>query len=236
MCYNRLCALHKTHRAALFTGNVVAPTAGAVDDPVTGERLRMSLPTLDAITGYATLFFAIMGGLLAALWLSLVIWAFRDMRLRSRDPFAQVLAALVVAALPGVGLLIYVILRPPETLAEAYERALEEEALLQEIEERPSCPGCSRTVHADWLLCAYCHTRLKKKCADCGELQELQWTLCPFCGNNHIDPYHVAPAAPQVTEPALPDMTYDEAPEIGQTVPLALPDEDVERVDEGPRY
>jgi RNA polymerase subunit RPABC4/transcription elongation factor Spt4 len=195
----------------------------------------MSLPTLEAITGYATLFFALLGGLLAALWLSVVIWAFRDMRLRSRDPFAQVLAALVVAALPAVGLLIYIILRPPETLAEAYERALEEEALLQEIEERPTCPGCSRTVQDQWLLCAYCHTRLKKKCPDCSALQELQWTLCPYCGNNHIDPYHAEPAP--VAEPErdlepLP-LAYFE-PDDGQTVPLALPEADVERVDESP--
>ncbi|NIW47440.1 MAG: zinc ribbon domain-containing protein, partial [Gammaproteobacteria bacterium] len=67
-------------------------------------------------------------------WISLVVWTFRDMRARSRDPFAQLLAAVVVAILPGAGLLVYLILRPPETLAEAYERALEEEALLQEIE------------------------------------------------------------------------------------------------------
>lgn len=153
----------------------------------------MTLPNLDTLVSYITIVFAILGALLAALWLSLVIWTFRDMRLRSRDPFAQILAALVVAALPGMGLLIYVILRPPETLAEAYERALEEEALLQEIEERPACPGCSRTVEANWMLCPHCHTRLKKVCPDCNSLMELQWNLCPFCGNRQIDPYMSAP-------------------------------------------
>ncbi|HUM69886.1 MAG TPA: zinc ribbon domain-containing protein, partial [Chloroflexota bacterium] len=88
-----------------------------------------------------------------------------------------------------VGIIIYLILRPRETLAEAYERALEEEALLQEIEERPRCPGCSRTTESNWLLCPYCHTRLKKACPDCNSLLELQWNICPFCGNHHIDPY-----------------------------------------------
>ena len=105
----------------------------------------MTGSTLDTIVTYATVCFAIFGALLAALWLSLVIWSFRDMRSRSRDPFAQILATLVVALLPGLGLVVYMILRPPETLAEAYERSLEEEALLQEIEERPACPGCSRS-------------------------------------------------------------------------------------------
>lgn len=151
----------------------------------------MTLPSLETIVSYLTVLAAIIGALLAALWLSLVIWTFRDMRLRSRDPFAQLLAALVVAALPGVGLIIYLILRPPITLAEAYERALEEEALLQEIEERPSCPGCSRVIEPGWILCPHCHTRLRKRCLDCDSLLELQWNLCPYCGNQHVDPYRV---------------------------------------------
>jgi RNA polymerase subunit RPABC4/transcription elongation factor Spt4 len=78
-------------------------------------------------------------------------------------------------------------------LSAAYERALEEEALLQEIEERPACPGCSRTVDAHWLICPHCHTRLKKACPDCDALMELQWKVCPYCGNNHFDPYRVGP-------------------------------------------
>lgn len=115
------------------------------------------------------------------------------MRNRSRDPFAQILAALVVALLPVIGLVIYLILRPPETLAEAYERALEEEALLQEIEERPACPGCSRTIDRHWILCPHCQTRLRRACMDCNALLELHWAICPYCGNEHADPYHVGP-------------------------------------------
>ena len=164
----------------------------------------MTLPPLETIVSYLTVAAAIAGALLAALWLSLIIWTFRDMRMRTRDPFAQILATLVVAALPGVGLIIYLILRPPETLAEAYERALEEEALLQEIEERPSCPGCSRAATPGWILCPYCHTRLRKRCLDCDGLLELQWNLCPFCGNQHVDPYR-ATSPSLVTEEADDD-------------------------------
>lgn len=151
----------------------------------------MTIPSFDTLVAYSTICFSIFGALLAALWLSIIIWTFRDMRSRSRDPFAQVLAALVVALLPVIGFIIYLILRPPETLAEAYERALEEEALLQEIEERPACPGCSRTVDPNWILCPHCHTRLRKACPDCNALMDLQWQICPFCGNDQVDPYYV---------------------------------------------
>ena len=154
----------------------------------------MTLPSLETIIAYSTICFSILGALLAAVWISLVVWTFRDMRARSRDPFAQLLAAVVVAILPGAGLLVYLILRPPETLAEDYERALEEEALLQEIEERPACPGCSRTVDSRWILCPHCHTRLRKICPDCNSLMELQWNLCPYCGNQHVDLYQASPA------------------------------------------
>lgn len=122
------------------------------------------------------------GAFLAALWLSLVIWTFRDIRARSRDIFAQILATLVVAILNLPGLLIYVMVRPRETLAEAYDRSLEEEALLQSIEERESCPGCGQRADSEWVICPYCHTQLKKGCHHCGRALHLRWTVCPYCG------------------------------------------------------
>ncbi|MEW5987634.1 MAG: zinc ribbon domain-containing protein, partial [Chloroflexota bacterium] len=112
-------------------------------------------------------------------------------------------AAVLVAVLPGVGAIVYLILRPRETLSEAYERALEEEALLQEIEERPLCPGCRRAADPRWLLCPHCHTRLRKVCPDCNALMELPWDLCPYCGNNQVDIYQAQiPVAAEEPEPA----------------------------------
>jgi RNA polymerase subunit RPABC4/transcription elongation factor Spt4 len=121
------------------------------------------------------------GVVLAAFWLAMIAWAYRDMRARSRDGLGAILAVLVVAALPLAGLLIYLLLRPRETLSEAYERSLEEEALLQEIEEKPTCPGCGQRVKEGWQVCPYCHTRLKKPCVSCGQVLDLAWHLCPHC-------------------------------------------------------
>ncbi|MEW6178573.1 MAG: zinc ribbon domain-containing protein [Chloroflexota bacterium] len=119
---------------------------------------------------------------LAALWLSLILWTYRDIRSRSRDPLIRILALLVSAVLFLPGVLIYFILRPPRTLEEEYQRTLEEEALLQTIEDTPLCPGCTRRIQADWQICPSCHTRLKKVCHHCGRLMELPWNLCPYCG------------------------------------------------------
>lgn len=116
-----------------------------------------------------------------ALWISLVVWAFRDMRSRSHDVLSQVLAALVVGILNIPGLLVYMILRPGETLAQKYERALEEEALLQAIENKQVCPGCGHAIRDSWRICPYCHSKLKKACSNCGESLELPWSICPYC-------------------------------------------------------
>jgi RNA polymerase subunit RPABC4/transcription elongation factor Spt4 len=126
-------------------------------------------------TGFAAAF-------LAALWLSLIIWTYRDIRKRARDPLARILAVLVVAVLFLPGVLVYFILRPQKTLEEEFEQTLEEEALLQSIEDNPVCPGCARRVREDWVACPNCYTRLKKPCHQCARLMELSWNLCPYCG------------------------------------------------------
>lgn len=138
--------------------------------------------SLDSLTDYILISAAFFGAFLSALWLSLILWTYRDMRARSRDAFAQILAAAVVAVLFLPGLVVYLILRPQRTLAETYEQSLEEEALLQEIEEKRVCPGCGRHAREDWLVCPNCATKLKKPCAHCGRLMDLPWNLCPYCG------------------------------------------------------
>lgn len=124
----------------------------------------------------------LLGAYLLAFWLSMVIWTLVDIRSRSRDILTALLAALLVLAFNVPGLVIYLILRPKETLTSAYQRALEEEALLQGIENQYVCPGCKQKVAPDFLLCPNCHTQLKERCPNCGQLLDLKWNICPYCG------------------------------------------------------
>lgn len=119
---------------------------------------------------------------LAALWLSLVFWTYRDIKARARDPLSRILAVLVVAVLFIPGIVIYLILRPSHTLEQEYQHTLEEEALLQAIEDAPLCPGCGRRIKDNWSICPNCHTKLRKNCHHCGKLMELPWNICPYCG------------------------------------------------------
>ncbi len=119
---------------------------------------------------------------LVALWFSLIIWTYRDIRSRARDPLARILAILLTAILFLPGMVVYLILRPPRTLEEEYQHTLEEEALLQAIEDSLLCPGCGRRVKEAWIICPNCNTKLKKTCHQCGKLMELPWNICPYCG------------------------------------------------------
>ena len=178
---------------------------------------------LAQIRPFLALFVALLAAFLTAAWISAVIWAFRDIRSRTRDIFAQVLATLLVLIFfpffPIPGLILYAILRPRETLSEAYERTLEEEALLHGIEERVACPGCNRRVDEDFLFCPTCHTRLKKACRECGRQLHLKWSLCPYCGAAQVA--GELPTAPVAV--ILPAREAVAMPQLAGTGPAALP-------------
>ena len=175
--------------------------------------------TLDRETLNNILLFFItaVGAVTAATWLGLILWTWRDMRQRSRDPLAQIAASLMVAVLGIFGLVIYVMLRPSETLVEAYERSLEEEALLQNIEEKPACPGCGRPIREEWQVCPYCHTKLKKPCVQCERMLELAWNLCPYCATSQV-PYESAEPVRR-TAPRRRNTTAAPTPPISDTAP-----------------
>jgi hypothetical protein len=119
---------------------------------------------------------------LLALWFSLVVWTFNDVRSRSQNIVTQLLGTSIVLLFNFLGLLLYYIIRPRQTLAEAYEKSLEEETLLQEIETRNLCPSCNHRIQDDFLKCPMCFTTLRRQCHFCNHLLAPEWSLCPYCG------------------------------------------------------
>lgn len=121
---------------------------------------------------------------LIALWFAVVAWTFRDIEARSRSVFTQVFSTLLVVLFFIPGLLLYLILRPKETLDQAFQRALEEEYLLQDLDDAPVCLGCQRAVDPDYVLCPHCHTRLREPCPTCSRLVDVRWGVCPYCASS----------------------------------------------------
>lgn len=136
------------------------------------------MSTLKELAPFVVAMFAAFG---AAIQFSIVVWTFMDIRSRSRDKLVWFFATLLVLLFTVFGLVVYLILRPHETLMQAYERSLEEEALLQEIEERPICPNCRHRVDTAYRVCPNCMHKLKDVCLNCERLVEPEWTVCPYC-------------------------------------------------------
>lgn len=126
----------------------------------------------------------LLGAYLLLLWAASVLWAYRDIRNRSDDVAVQVLAVGLVLLLPFAGIVLHLILRPPQTLAEKYERSLEEEYLRRDIEEKYVCPECQRPIEPDFILCPHCHTSLRRQCQSCRRVVDLTWSICPYCGDD----------------------------------------------------
>jgi RNA polymerase subunit RPABC4/transcription elongation factor Spt4 len=119
----------------------------------------------------------------AVLWLAVVVWAYRDVKSRTHDAASQGMAVLLVVFFNILGLVLYLILRPEQTLAESYERSLEAETLLHELEDQHLCPSCRRRVEEDFIICPYCRVGLREHCSKCGKVLSVAWLACPYCGS-----------------------------------------------------
>ena len=148
----------------------------------------------DGLTGDLVLV-AIIGlvAYLLVLWVAALVWTYRDVVARTSDTFTQTIALVLVVVFNIPGLLVYLVLRPKDTLMDAYDRQLEAEALLHEIQEQATCPRCRRKVEAEFVACPYCRNSLGMPCESCGKTLTSSWVLCPYCSAERAQP--AAPAA-----------------------------------------
>ncbi len=120
--------------------------------------------------------------ILIVVWLAFVYWTYRDSKLRSESVASAVFWALVVLVLNFLGLIIYLILRPPEFIDDVIERDLEIERMQTLLDSKQSnCPACRSLIKDDFLICPYCRKKLRNSCINCGKPLSLNWKVCPYC-------------------------------------------------------
>jgi hypothetical protein len=119
---------------------------------------------------------------LVAIWLALIFWTYADARRRIEDPMLVACAA-AASLFPFVGTIVYMIVRPPEYLADVRERELEiaaAEARLSQVGNL-HCPYCDFEIEKSFLRCPSCLRRLKEPCMTCGKPLDPRWKICPYC-------------------------------------------------------
>ena len=164
------------------TPTVVATATTSASATVPSTPSTGSSSILDSIQPLITLVVFFLVAFVIIFWVALVYWTWRDVRSRTQDSILQIAATILVAVFNLGGLFIYLIVRPRQTLAELYERQLEEESLLAEMTERQTCPTCHYRVEHDFQACPSCGTKLRRPCPRCEHLLELKWNVCPYCG------------------------------------------------------
>lgn len=120
---------------------------------------------------------------LVVMWAALVYYTFADARRRIDDGMLVACAAAASFLFPFAGTIVYMIVRPPEYLADVRERELEMQAAQARLHEVGYllCPHCEAHVEKDFLRCPACMRRLKDPCTDCARPLDPEWRLCPYC-------------------------------------------------------
>ena len=80
-----------------------------------------------------------------------------------------------------LGVIIYLLLRPPEYLEDVHERELEIQAMRRRLGADQVCPYCRNAADPGFLSCPHCGTKLKNACRRCKAPLDPDWRLCPYC-------------------------------------------------------
>jgi hypothetical protein len=175
---------------------VVAPHAGhghyrdrtgflAVSGGKEGGRMPGALSTIFTVTLDVVLSVA------AVVWLGCAFRTYRDARRRCKDAL-PVWGATLLGLVPLAGPLLYLLVRPPETLAERRVQRAELRVLEAELARQPhACPLCLTAVEDAFLVCPVCTTRLKEPCSACQAPLAPLWLACPYCGTHTDTPASV---------------------------------------------
>ncbi len=133
-------------------------------------------------------------GYFGLLWLSIIIWVTRDALQRSSSLLFQTFSILLNIAIPIIGVLLYLIIRPSKTRMEQYYEELERNMLEgTDSGEKNTCNKCLTSVDKDYSYCPNCGDSLKKTCLKCKKSFPNFWNICPFCGNEYKDNKKIKP-------------------------------------------
>jgi uncharacterized Zn finger protein (UPF0148 family) len=119
---------------------------------------------------------------LVVFWFVVLYWVWLDSGERTTNTTVRISYVILVVVLNIVGLLIYLIIRPNQTIEEIYWADLERRYLKYETAELGDCPRCGSQLFPGYTYCPNCRYKLKIKCPRCGVYVDKKDKFCPHCG------------------------------------------------------
>jgi len=120
--------------------------------------------------------------LLIVFWLVLIGWVWIDSGERTSNMSIRVGYLFLVVFLNIPGLIIYLIIRPSETIEQIYWADLERRYLKYETSELGDCSKCGNQLLPGYVYCSNCGNEIKKKCPNCGVKIGKSTKFCAYCG------------------------------------------------------
>lgn len=149
----------------------ITPVLLAPFGVITGVARSIHIPGMDDFDFGPHFFryssFSLMSFVLLVIWIFVIVWVYRDAERRGMN---GVLWALLVFIGNLIGLLIYLIVRSDSLASQPVETRVK------------TCPGCQKSVGADFAFCPHCGARMEDVCPSCGRKVEEGWKVCPHCG------------------------------------------------------
>ena len=128
------------------------------------------------------LFSFVLGVIILLFWLVIIGWVWIDSGERTSKTSIRVVYLLLVIFLNIPGLIIYLIVRPSETIEQIYWADLERRYLKYETAELGDCPKCGHQLLPGYVHCSNCGNEIKRKCPKCGVLINKDHKFCENCG------------------------------------------------------
>jgi uncharacterized protein (UPF0212 family) len=119
---------------------------------------------------------------LGVFWIVVLYWIWLDSGDRTSNRLVRVGYVLLGLVFNIVGLIIYLIVRPTQTIEEIYWSDLERRYLKFETAELGDCPKCGAQLYPGFRFCPQCRYRLKIKCPSCNVYMDRKYKYCPHCG------------------------------------------------------
>lgn len=128
--------------------------------------------------------FTVVVVLLVILYVLSIVWVVRDSFLRGSYWYVWAVVALV----PLLGIVAYLLLRPPLLQIDRDEQELEIALKQRELMKYGECASCGYPVEDGYVICPNCHQRLKNLCGSCNHALDPTWAICPYCATPVANP------------------------------------------------